>query len=81
MLVVILVSSLLNAAYFLPPVYRAFFSPAPEGGAAQGAGEAPRWCLVPPVLTALACIVLFFYPQPFLTLARMAAGVLAGSGG
>ncbi len=82
MLVVILVSSLLNAAYFLPPIYRAFFSPARDAaGAGDGVKEAPRWCLVPPMLTAAACLVFFFYPQPFLALARVAVSVLFGCGG
>jgi multicomponent Na+:H+ antiporter subunit D len=70
-LVVLLVSSLLNAAYFLPVVYRAFFV-APPAGAEEGIKEAPLFCLVPLVLTALASVGLFFFPDLFLRLARLA---------
>ncbi|MBE0664723.1 MAG: hypothetical protein IH584_02805, partial [Candidatus Aminicenantes bacterium] len=38
--------------------------------------EAPPWCLVPLVVTAVASIVLFFYPQPFVALANMAAAYI-----
>lgn len=79
MLAVLLVSSLLNAAYFLPVVYRAFFC-SPEESMFDGPmHEAPTWCLLPPLLTAGLSIVLFFYPQPFLRLARLAVqGILGG---
>ena len=79
MLVVLLGSSLLNAAYFLPVVYRAFFC-SPEEALFNGPmTEAPRWCLLPPLITAGLSIVLFFYPQPFLRLARLAVqGIMGG---
>jgi multicomponent Na+:H+ antiporter subunit D len=72
-LAVLLVSSFLNAAYFLPIVYRAFFV---SGGEADFDGpvqEAPRWCFVPPVITAGISVILFFVPRPFLDLAGSAA--------
>ncbi len=72
-LVVLLVSSLLNAAYFLPVVYRAFFCTEKECRFEPKIKEAPGWCLVPPVITAIASFLLFFYPQPFLRLAKEAA--------
>ncbi len=73
MLVILLSSSLLNAAYFLPVVYRAFFCTPEESGFVDQRGEAPVWCLVPLILTAGLSIMLFFYPQPFLDLADIAA--------
>jgi multicomponent Na+:H+ antiporter subunit D len=60
---VLLVSSLLNVAYLLSIVGRAFFLPPREGDAAFADGkikEAPLACVVPLSLTALACIILFF---------------------
>jgi multicomponent Na+:H+ antiporter subunit D len=78
MLAALLVSSLLNAAYFLPVVYRAFFCPEPESLFTGPVQEAPTWCLLPPLLTAAASVVLFFYPQPFLDLARLAAQSIFG---
>jgi len=71
MLVVLLGSSLLNAAYFLPIVYRAFFCTPEENMFDNRVEEAPIWCVVPLVLTSLGSIGLFFYPQPFLRLAGM----------
>jgi multicomponent Na+:H+ antiporter subunit D len=75
---VLLVSSILNAAYFLPVVYKAFFCTEEESLFTGPRKEPPRWCLVPPVLTAMASIVLFFYPQPFLNLARLAVSGMFG---
>ncbi len=74
LLAVLLVSSLLNAAYFLPIVYRAFFVEPPEG-AVNGIREAPLFCLVPICLTAFGSLVLFFYHDTFLRLARLALGL------
>ena len=78
MLVVLLVSSLLNAAYFLPIVYRAFFCTPEESMFEEGMKEAPMWCVVPLVLTAAASVFLFFYPQPFFRLARIMVQGLIG---
>ncbi|MFH1982129.1 MAG: monovalent cation/H+ antiporter subunit D family protein [Pseudomonadota bacterium] len=77
-LVVLLVSSILNAAYFLPVVYKAYFCTEAESLFTGPRQEAPRWCLVPPVLTAMISIALFFYPQPFLDLARLAVRGMFG---
>jgi multicomponent Na+:H+ antiporter subunit D len=78
MLVVILTSSLLNAAYFLPVVYRAFFCTEAESQFENRMEEAPLWCLIPLKLTALVSILLFLYPQPFLDLARSAVEQILG---
>jgi multicomponent Na+:H+ antiporter subunit D len=72
-LAVILVSSLLNAAYFLPIVFRAFFSPLKEDSVHSTIDEAPIWCLIPIGITAIGSIVLFFFPEPFFSLAQMAS--------
>ncbi|MFC1859323.1 monovalent cation/H+ antiporter subunit D family protein [Thermodesulfobacteriota bacterium] len=79
MLIVLLVSSLLNAAYFLPIVYRAFFCTEEESMFENGIAEAPPWCVVPLAVTAACSILLFFYPQPFFDLAHLAVrGILGG---
>ncbi len=79
LLVVLLVSSLLNAAYFLPIVYRAFFRPPAEEAWAEGRDEGPACAWVPPLITAACSLVLFFFPQPFLRLAQIAvAGLMGG---
>ncbi|MBM4325879.1 MAG: monovalent cation/H+ antiporter subunit D family protein [Deltaproteobacteria bacterium] len=73
LLVILLVSSLLNAAYFFPIVYRAFFCQEAQSLFQNTTREAPLWCLVPLVITAVCSIVLFFSPFPFLRLAELAA--------
>jgi len=72
LLVILLSSSLLNAAYFLPVVYQAFFCSPGEALFADQIGEAPLWCLLPLMTTAVLSLVLFFYPQPFLELSNIA---------
>jgi multicomponent Na+:H+ antiporter subunit D len=74
LMVVLLVSSLLNAAYFLPIFYRAFFA-APAVELEPGIKEAPLFCLVPLCVTALLSVGLFFYPDLFLRLAKQALGL------
>jgi multicomponent Na+:H+ antiporter subunit D len=57
MLMVLLAGSLLSLAYLMPIPARAFFRPPAERA---GHGEAPWTLVLPLVLTALACVVLFF---------------------
>ncbi len=67
---VIVGSTLLNAAYFLPIVYRAFFV-APAADAHDHAhGEAPLPMVIALTLTAAATVLLFFLPDVPLALAR-----------
>lgn len=55
---VLAVSTLLNAAYFLPPVYRAWMRPARDEGPPQGAERGRAWLLVAPAgITAAATIL------------------------
>jgi len=81
---VIVVSTLLNAAYFLPIVYAAFFrkpDDEPEAGDGPGStspvsqahaphGEAPLPVVVALVATAVGTVLLFFFPNAVLALAR-----------
>jgi multicomponent Na+:H+ antiporter subunit D len=64
---VLLVSSLLSAAYLGPIVYTAYFEEAPDP--AHRISEVPL-IVVPLVLTALASLLLGVYPDPVLRLAR-----------
>lgn len=69
--VVIVLSTLLNAAYFLPIVYRAFFvAPPAEAHGHDPHGEAPWPMVVALCATAFATVVLFFWPDVPLALAR-----------
>ena len=69
-LAVLLISSLLSAAYLIPIVYRAYFEEPPDA-AEHSVVEVP-WMVVPLVLTALVSVLLGLYPNPVLTLARSA---------
>jgi multicomponent Na+:H+ antiporter subunit D len=69
LLTVFMVSSLLNIAYLLPVSIRAFFSRPAEGESYAEVREAPISMLLALGFTALMCIVLFFYPDPFYNLA------------
>lgn len=78
-LIVLLTSSLLNAAYFMPIFYKAFFCTKEESMFEDKVEEAPVMCVAPLVITALISFVLFFAPQPFLNLAELAVkGFLGG---
>jgi multicomponent Na+:H+ antiporter subunit D len=81
MIVVIMVSSLLNVAYLLPIPIRAFLRPALDeqaeldmdgqevpGFSWRRIDEAPFCCVAPPVITALGCIILFFYADTLMSL-------------
>jgi len=78
MLVVLLTSSLLNAAYFLPITYNAFFSQGGNFNEATQFKEAPVLAVAPPVFTAFVSFVLFIWPGFFLELARMTAKAMLG---
>ena len=59
-LAVLLTSSILNAAYFLPILHRAWFRPPPESWPQEhhfGRHETALALLMPPVLTALLALV------------------------
>ena len=66
---VLMLSTLLNIAYLLPIPLRAFF--------ARGTGPAGQWqeaplpCLVAIAFTTIACVALFFFPEPVYRLASM----------
>jgi multicomponent Na+:H+ antiporter subunit D len=66
---VIVGSTLLNAGYFLPIVYRAFFIAPPDDGHAAH-GEAPWPMVLALCLTATGTVLLFFWPEVPLALAR-----------
>lgn len=78
-LFVLLASSLLNAAYFLPIVYKAFFCTDDEAMFEKKVDEVPIWCLVPLCITATCSVILFFCPQPFLQLAKITVATITGT--
>ncbi|MGH7227956.1 MAG: monovalent cation/H+ antiporter subunit D family protein, partial [Nitrospiraceae bacterium] len=71
--IVLVTSTILNACYFLPIVYAAFFRELPTGERADR-HEAPIVMVVPLAMTAIAILVSFFMPSIFLDLAKMIVG-------
>ena len=70
---IIVLSTLLNAAYFAPIVYAAFFKP--ENDRSPEHGEAPWPVVVALVATAVLTVLLFLFPGMPLVLARQVAGI------
>ncbi|MEM7284657.1 MAG: proton-conducting transporter membrane subunit, partial [Pseudomonadota bacterium] len=68
-LMTIIVSTALNAAYFLPIIYMAWFQRETEP-AAKAHGEAPWPAVVALSVTALLTLAFFFFNGPVLELAR-----------
>lgn len=75
LLVVFLISSILNAAYFLPIIYKAFMCRPEESKFEPGIKEAPWQCVVPLVATACLSVFFFFFPSLFLNLAKLISGL------
>jgi multicomponent Na+:H+ antiporter subunit D len=65
LMAVFMISSLLNIAYLLPIVVRAYFPGRAPTAFDDGLSEAPLLCLIPLLFTALAGVALFAYPDPF----------------
>lgn len=76
---VFLLSSLLNAAYLIPVVYRAFFLPGCTGQeASERINEMGSWCTLAPLLTAGGCVGLIFFQKPLMVLAERASLMVWG---
>jgi multicomponent Na+:H+ antiporter subunit D len=67
---VIVLSTLLNAAYFLPIVFRAFFLKPPDDHG-HATGEAPWPIVVALTATASGTVLLFLMPEIPYALAKM----------
>lgn len=64
----LMISTLLNIAYLIPPVVRAFMLPPPQAEAQTGIREAPWLCVLPLSLTALGCLAAFFFADALASL-------------
>lgn len=71
---VIMLSTLLNAAYFLPIIYAAFFKAPDEASGGHEHGEAPFAMLLALAITAGGVFALFFFPDLPLGLANQIIG-------
>ncbi|WP_456437387.1 monovalent cation/H+ antiporter subunit D family protein [Desulfurobacterium sp.] len=67
-MVVLLISALFNAAYFIPIVYKGFFEKPKPGIEIEHISEAPLTMVIPLTVTAIASLLLGIYPYFFLNL-------------
>jgi multicomponent Na+:H+ antiporter subunit D len=76
-LVILIISALLNASYFVPIFIKAYFgkTDAPEASkpVPTRINEAPMLMTIPLLVTSCITIVLFFYPEPLIRLAKVVA--------
>jgi multicomponent Na+:H+ antiporter subunit D len=73
-LFILLGSTILNAAYFAPVTYRAFFGKRPEGEAVTGIKEAPLAMLIPILIAATISVLLGIFPDIMMTFVKAVTG-------
>ncbi|MDA0655362.1 MAG: monovalent cation/H+ antiporter subunit D family protein [Proteobacteria bacterium] len=73
---VIIMSTLLNAGYFLPIIYAAFFKPPPDDDGHAPHGEGPWLSVLALTLTAAGTVLFFFYPDLVFGLGQALVGSL-----
>ena len=61
-LLVLLASTLLNAAYFAPVTYKAFFGKRPPGEKYEGIKEAPLAMVIPIMIAAIISVLIGIFP-------------------
>ena len=69
-LIVLLASTLLNAAYFAPVVYHAYFGKPKPGDSHEGVSEAAPAMLIPILITVTLSVVVGIYPDFFINLIK-----------
>ena len=69
-LLILLASTLLNAAYFAPVTYQAFFGKRPEGEVETGIKEAPLAMVVPIMIAATISVVIGICPDFMMTFVK-----------
>lgn len=75
LLVALLLSTLLNAGYFLPVFFNAFFRAPAPGTSVEHFQEAPLSMVVPLFFTAVVSVLLGLYPEIFLRFIKVLAGL------
>ncbi|HEX9757036.1 MAG TPA: monovalent cation/H+ antiporter subunit D family protein [Nitrospiria bacterium] len=74
---VLIISTILNAAYFLPIIHAAFLKDLPDREEPR-IQEAPPWMIGPILVTAVGTILLFVAPSFFMKIAGLVVGSLNG---
>jgi multicomponent Na+:H+ antiporter subunit D len=65
LVIVLMASTILNAGYFVPITYKAFFTGDREKWKREGVGEAPLTMVVPLVIAGLISVALGLFPDFF----------------
>lgn len=73
-LLILMVSTLLNVAYFAPVTYKAFFGKRPAGESYQGIREAPLAMVVPIMIAALISVIIGIYPDFIMNFVKAVTG-------
>ncbi|MGB5289831.1 MAG: monovalent cation/H+ antiporter subunit D family protein [Lysobacterales bacterium] len=73
-LLILLASTLLNAAYFLPVSYRAFFRKLPPGEPYTGIKEAPLSMLIPILIACFISVIIGIFPNFMMTFVKAVTG-------
>ena len=73
-LIILIASTMLNAAYFAPVTYRAFFGKRPEGEPYTGIKEAPLSMLIPILIACTISVIIGIYPDFMLQFVKMVTG-------
>ncbi len=73
-LLILLTSTLLNAAYFLPVTYRAFFGKRPADEPFIGIREAPLAMLIPIIIACTISVIIGIWPQFMMQFVKAVTG-------
>ncbi len=73
-LLILLTSTLLNAAYFLPVTYRAFFCRPPAAEPYTGIREAPLAMLIPILIACAISVIIGIWPQFMMQFVKAVTG-------
>ena len=73
-LLILLTSTLLNAAYFLPVTYRAFFGRRPVDEPFTGIREAPLAMLIPILIACTVSVIIGIWPQFMMQFVKAVTG-------
>ncbi|WP_306793041.1 monovalent cation/H+ antiporter subunit D family protein [Desulfopila inferna] len=73
-LLILLASTILNAAYFAPVTYKAFFGKRPKNEAFQGIKEAPLSMLIPILIACTISVLLGIFPNIMMEFVKVVTG-------
>ncbi len=73
-LLILIASTMLNAAYFAPVTYKAFFGKRPAGEPFTGIKEAPLFMLIPILIACTVSVIIGIYPDFMMQFVKAVTG-------